>query len=477
MFSLLFNAPITFCLIVAAVYVWSNIYAGRWDPAALSFSLGKCIDQNQWYRVFTSFLVHKSPLHLLVNTLALWACLGRVEDVYGSWFVFRYTVLLVFLEALFVLFWVRMAVEVFRERRSVEQWCTNTYARLSCRGAISVLRSFTFRGLLLQFFSRIQSHFRPEAVTVSEQSHPLLQDPFQLEETQGRHPFSLVRSHPLTIEPVCGMGGVCLAWLVFAVTQVGSGPTLMPPSSAGEIAFTQNYIHSSVSNGGNAATEARVNAAWMAKIALANTGYPIFGLFNLDPSLAPLVFMLIARVVTPVTPDSEGEGPVTLLAHTTSGVRYLIQSISGFLLGLFLGGDVITVFLPNVYWTLCFFGNCALLSLNSLASNNASFIRRILASNNNGAEPLLLSRGRSSIMSNNIFGLDLNPALFDCPSSELLVPKFDFEPSVEDGIWQDLERAEPSVLSESDTGYDSNPDLSGSGMVQRFRSPGSGGSS
>ncbi len=437
-------------------------------------SLSRCIEQNQWYRVFTSVFVHRNPMHLLVNVLALWGCLARVECVYGSWFVFRFSVLIVAMETMVTFLWIRVAVEVYRKRQVVENFFSRLYACLSCREPIVDLRDINVRASFETLRIRLCAHFCSEDNVVSSQSHlstEQVRPPIgeSMAHEGDRHPFSLVRSHPLTLEPVCGIGNLCLAWLAFAVAQASTGASLMPVADAGKIALTQNYLHTRTDGTVQDSNAEGPDAMMMAKYALANTGYPIFGLFSLDPSLAPLIFLLVTRFVAPIT-VSDQDGAVGLLVQTTSTMRYLMQNVNGFLLGLFLGADVLTVFLPTVYWTLCFFVNCTVLGLNSLASNSANVIRRALAVEETDTESLLFSRHMPDA-GNNILGLNFNPEMFDCPSTDLIFRPIDAPAMIADEV-------SPLDLEEANTGFfDSRHDegsfrIHGVGMVQRIRGSG-----
>jgi len=411
MIFLAFESPCTFCLIAGCVAVWSNVAAGKWDHTALNFTLTACIQNNQWYRVFTSPFTHRNVAHIVVNAVALWACLSRIESVYGSWFVLRYTLLLVVGEAITTLVLVRLAVDVYRSRKALAQWFDRTWQRLwnglSCRAAWTSLSRLTLvsvRSTVLGWGHSLYRHFTQNAGSVPPSSAP---PPALVEaEPHSGHPFARVISHPLSLEPVLGLSGVCLAWLVFAVIQASSssGDSLQPPLASGSGAA----------------------AAAMAKVALATTDYSVFGLFGLDPSLAPIVFLFIARLAAPAGLGAETDdrfgGAMALLAQTQSGVRYTLQSMCGFIAGLLLGLDVLTL-LPSCYWTSCMLFNCGLICLNSLASNNAALVRRALDADGTASEPLLDSRAARPV-SSNLLGLDLAPEMFDQPDVELSVPQW-----------------------------------------------------
>jgi len=57
---------------------------------SLSFNYDKVVKESQYYRIFSSAIVHASPLHLLFNGLSLWS-LRIMEYKYGSWFYFIYS--------------------------------------------------------------------------------------------------------------------------------------------------------------------------------------------------------------------------------------------------------------------------------------------------------------------------------------------------------------------------------------------------
>lgn len=434
MLLLALSCPATFCLIALCVAVWSNISAGKWDITALNFTLTACVERNQWYRVFTAPFAHRTVAHLVVNAVALWACLSRIESVYGGWFVLRYTLLLLVGEAVTTLMLVRSAVHVYRRRKDIAQWCRRSgqwvCAGLNCREAWASLRGMSVasvRSTVIGWGHSLQRHLA-EPPGFPSAAAPALPDAQAEAGSQYTHPFARVTSHPLSLEPVLGLSGVCLAWLVFTVMQASAGQDLHPLPSASTLPMTQRLIQAvaqAAAEGGGAET-AVPSAARMAKVALATTDYSVFGLFGLDPSLAPVLFLLVVRLVAPAglgaeTDDRYG-GAMALLAQTQTGVRYTLQSMCGFLLGLGLGLDVLTL-LPSVFWTACLVFNCLLLCLNSLASNNAALVRRALNRDDNASEPLL-EGSRSVRPSSNILGLDLAPEMFDEPNAELPVPQW-----------------------------------------------------
>jgi len=226
---------------------------------------------------------------------------------------------------------------------------------------------------------------------------------------------------------VLGLSGVCLAWLVFAVVQASSGDSLQPLAGTAGLPMTQRFMQAASQAVDAEEGKSHIgepNADVMAKVALATTNYSVFGLFGLDPSLAPILFLFIARMAAPAGLGAETDdrfgGAMALLAQTQAGVRYTLQSMCGFILGTFLGLDVLTV-LPNAYWTVCMSFNCVILCLNSLASNNATIVRRALSREDSASDPLLESR---SVRPTNLLGLDLAPEMFDEPDAELPVPQW-----------------------------------------------------
>jgi hypothetical protein len=418
-------SPFTFLLIVVLLAVWSNSYNTRsvFRIETASFQLSTCILQNQWYRVFTAPIVHNSLSHLIVNVLAVWLGLSRIENVYGTWFVFRYTLLLFVGEAIFTLVLVKMSVEFFRKRHDINQSCRSLYENLSLSQALLCVRRFNvqnIRSAWLRCYSGLHLYFTENA-TSNSSSDSALPDHLpevEMDRSQDDHPFAHLLSNPLAREPVCGMNGLCLAWLTFAAVQVGSEFSLEPLPSAVNLPMTQTFMRSNSAKDVNASGTGEQRNAFWAKAALANTDYSVLGLFGLDPALAPLVFLLLTRLTHSghrLFDTTEMHSDSRLHSTSAANVRYILQSMCGFLLGILLGFDVLTL-LPNVYWTCCFLLNCFLLCFNSFASNNARILREALDRQNIEYEPIL---NDAQYLESNLFGLDLAPETFDQPSSDL----------------------------------------------------------
>lgn len=69
------------------------------DARKYALSLENCVTNKEYWRVFTSPLVHTSPIHLFLNITCLWN-LRYIEVNYGSWFVVKYSLILLLAESI-----------------------------------------------------------------------------------------------------------------------------------------------------------------------------------------------------------------------------------------------------------------------------------------------------------------------------------------------------------------------------------------
>ncbi len=419
------DSPATFLLVLSIVWVWSNVYVGSWDATQWSFGLSTCLEKRQWYRVFTAPFVHRMHFHLALNVFVLWAAVSRVEKVYGSWFLIRYSIALMCLDAFLNWALVKFTSLLIRDRERNNRIIHSYYSREACtsfwnfvkdlnaryaknvfsRLVTKMRRHFSYSRNQNQNQNRIQVSSSTDELSGVVQSTPLLQqsedglmnedeesvqataaatEALHLYHQQNRQQHLSMLTHPFSLGHVMGCNGLIVAWLVFSIVQVEVSSTprtvfgmhdLYPVASAATLPMT-NVILAAAEK-----TTPSLNPLYASKIALARTGYSILGLFELDPNLAPLLYILLMWFIAPgrshqqdqqVDPYSWRRMTASFYSSVTSiqNARYALQSLTGFSLGLFLGLGWLS-FLPNVYWTLCFMFNCFLISLTFSMVNKA----------------------------------------------------------------------------------------------------------
>ena len=92
------RSPVTTVAVSVLVATWVKIFHGRLDMASLAYSYDSVVAREQYWKVLTSPLCHASFAHMIFNVVTLWA-IRDVEAVYGSWFFFRYSAVLMLAEA------------------------------------------------------------------------------------------------------------------------------------------------------------------------------------------------------------------------------------------------------------------------------------------------------------------------------------------------------------------------------------------
>ena len=92
-------SPVTSLTISMLVSIWVKIYHSRWDPALYSYSYIDLMTKQQWWKIFTAPFCQTSFLSLLFNVITLWG-IRSIEVVHGSWYFFRYSLLLIAVQGL-----------------------------------------------------------------------------------------------------------------------------------------------------------------------------------------------------------------------------------------------------------------------------------------------------------------------------------------------------------------------------------------
>jgi membrane associated rhomboid family serine protease len=95
----IFNSPVTSLTASALVSTWVKSFHWRTDPTLYTYSYTDLVIRQQWWKLFTAPFFQTSFLSLLFNTITLWG-IRSIEVTYGSWFFFRYSLLLIVVEGL-----------------------------------------------------------------------------------------------------------------------------------------------------------------------------------------------------------------------------------------------------------------------------------------------------------------------------------------------------------------------------------------
>ncbi len=425
--SFLTQSPVSFLLMVCMIYIWSNVYVGNISQGDWSFGLTTCIEKQEWFRVFTSPFVHRLPIHLSLNVLVLWTAVSRIEEVYGSFFVLRYTLFLAFLEAICTWFLVYTSTSIIQHREWYIQILCSCFRRENLSILWNRLRSInsaSLREYMAHLAARVRGHLSNSSDDSENQEaesllghesvvHDQYSDQHRQQQALGPHPFE--------IGHVMGFSGIALAWLVFSVVQVGSGSSssnwhdLEPITSARDLSMTKVLLESIAQSSESDGTPP--DGLQAAKVALATNDYHILGFINLDPSLAPMLFLLIVWVIAPGTAHQvrQGDGlsswsrSYVTASLSVQNVRYTLQSLCAFMLGSFLGSGWLS-YLPNLYWTLCFVFNCALLSLHAYLSVQPEMMRPLeaAAGEGTGTDDNRQQFNSRNSWNTNILGIDFN---------------------------------------------------------------------
>lgn len=131
--------PVTALALPWFVWVWTKILVQEWDYKELTLSYADCIERKQYYRIFTAPCTHRSISNLLINLILFWSC-KNVEGLYGSWFMFRYSILLIVAEALLTFVMIKYTLR-FGRGEALAAVLNNLHS-LGCSGLILAWFSF-----------------------------------------------------------------------------------------------------------------------------------------------------------------------------------------------------------------------------------------------------------------------------------------------------------------------------------------------
>lgn len=126
--GLVFQSPCISITVVYLIWAWSKFLVEEWDYRRMTLSYQDCVSKCQYWRIFTAPLSHQSTSHLLANLLTLWSC-RSIERRYGSWFIFRYSALLLLCEAGLTILFIQYCMKLSRN-----EMVTNTLYTMSSSG-------------------------------------------------------------------------------------------------------------------------------------------------------------------------------------------------------------------------------------------------------------------------------------------------------------------------------------------------------
>lgn len=131
--------PFSVSYIVLVAWIWVNVAVEEFDCKPFLLSYTDCVLKRQYWRLLTSPFMHKSFIHLFFNLVMLWS-VRWIEDEYGSWFMFRYTLLLHFCEGLFAFLFIQYGIKVARNELFT-QYLSNIQS-LGCSGVVVAWLTF-----------------------------------------------------------------------------------------------------------------------------------------------------------------------------------------------------------------------------------------------------------------------------------------------------------------------------------------------
>jgi len=93
------SAPVLVIFILSSLWVYVKVLVGHWDIKLFPIEYREFVSHRRWHRLAYFTLGHGNAWHLLLNLTALWS-LRFIEKLYGSMFMFKYTIVLALFEAL-----------------------------------------------------------------------------------------------------------------------------------------------------------------------------------------------------------------------------------------------------------------------------------------------------------------------------------------------------------------------------------------
>jgi hypothetical protein len=335
--------------------------------------------------------------------------------VFGSLFFLKYTFLLMFVEAFGTIAFIQALVQLFRKRDELYNImivCTRTVQRLPSQ--LSNVADRLGRAGASAMSSNSSYHLRrgnhgddgdsngdeeegmreTDRLTGGDVSPTVAAGAAGAEDEQAPAPateewdaeydgdtrsqFATLLGHPLTTEPVTGMSSVILSWLAFITMQ-----WFWRHHSVSEHDSTTNWMHNgaatadidadiSVGDGTAAQTNNSTDTASLAtppyyrfsRGSMAEESYTALGVMPVLVGLAPVFFMILARVT------QQGQTGSSLSSH----LRFTIGQTIMYAVGLLLAAEFLT-FLNTWYWLFCFSFSGSLLVLASVVANRRCLLQ------------------------------------------------------------------------------------------------------
>lgn len=129
------SSPIVTMSTLAMVGIWVKFLFNEWDTRYFSQSYADCVVKKQLWRVLLAPMSHHSVWHLLLNALTLWG-IRSIEQQHGSWFFFRYSVLLAVSESVLAYLAIFMCIRCASAQRDLLQIVLSSLSWCGCSGVL-----------------------------------------------------------------------------------------------------------------------------------------------------------------------------------------------------------------------------------------------------------------------------------------------------------------------------------------------------
>ena len=93
----LLASPVTVIIACVLVAIWVKLFHSRIDVRQFAYNYLDIWIREAYWKALAAPFCHQSKFHIMINVITLWA-IRDIERTYGSWFFFRYTVVLMLAE-------------------------------------------------------------------------------------------------------------------------------------------------------------------------------------------------------------------------------------------------------------------------------------------------------------------------------------------------------------------------------------------
>lgn len=97
------GSPVISTTISLLILIWVYFFHLRIDATIYSYCYNDVLVRQQYWKIFTSPFCNATFFQLLLNIITLWG-IRSLEVLYGSWFIFRYTLLLIVVQPSLIIF-------------------------------------------------------------------------------------------------------------------------------------------------------------------------------------------------------------------------------------------------------------------------------------------------------------------------------------------------------------------------------------